>query len=134
MGFWDAIRVLFGMPKPKKRRAFDVEEDIYRSLEELAAYEQRPARDLANDLLAEALEGHRVTTLSLECWRALSRREREVAALICLGYTSPQIAARLGIGRETVKTHAGNILLKGELHNRQELRALFDGWDFSGWA
>jgi DNA-binding CsgD family transcriptional regulator len=133
MGFWDAMRALFGLPKPKKRRAFDLDEDIYLSLEEMAAYEQRPTRELANDLLAEALEGRRVTERSLEFWRALSRRERQVTALICLGYTSPQIAAHLGISRETVKTHASNILLKGELRNRQELRALFSGWDFSGW-
>jgi DNA-binding CsgD family transcriptional regulator len=133
MGFWDLIRALFGLPKSKRRRAFELEEDIYRSLEELAAYEQRPARDLGNDLLAEALEGRRVTALSLDFWRTLSRRERQVTALICRGYTSPEIASRLGITRETVKTHASNILLKGELHNRQELRALFNGWDFSAW-
>ena len=53
--------------------------------------------------------------------------------MICLGYTSPQIAVRLGISRETVKSHAGNILSKGQLRNREELRALFAGWDFSAW-
>ena len=133
MGFRDAMRTLFGLPKPKRRHAFELEEDIYLSLEELAAYEQRPARDLGNDLLAEALEGRRVTALSLDFWRGLSRRERQVTALICRGYTSPEIASRLGISRETVKTHASNILLKGEMHNREKLRALFRGWDFSGW-
>jgi len=71
MSFWDPILALFGLPRPKKRRAFEVDEDIYPHLEELAIYQRRPARELANDLLLEALE----------FWRILSRREQEVAAL-----------------------------------------------------
>ncbi|HEX7393516.1 MAG TPA: helix-turn-helix transcriptional regulator [Anaerolineaceae bacterium] len=133
MSFWDPILALFRLPKPKKRRSFEVDEDIYLYLEELAIYERRPARELANDLLVEALEGRRVTERSLEFWRVLSRRQQEVAALICRDYTSPDIALRLGISRETVKTHASNILMKGLLRNRQELRVLFAGWDFSAW-
>jgi len=133
MGFRDALRVLLGMPRPRRRRAYELDEDIYSSLEELALYEQRPARELANDLLAQALEGRRVNGRSLALWNVLSRREREVAALICLGYISPEIAARLTISVQTVKTHAGHILEKGELRNRTELRLLFAGWDFSKW-
>jgi len=133
MSFWDPLLALFSLPKPRKRRAFELDEDIYSILQEMAASEQRPAGELANDLLAEALEGRRVTQESLAFWRVLSPREQEVAALVCLGYTSPQIAARLSISPETVKSHVGNILVKGELRNRQELRALFAGWDFSRW-
>jgi DNA-binding CsgD family transcriptional regulator len=133
MSFWDPILALFSLPRPKRRRAFELDEDIYRSLQELALQEQRRTNDLANDLLAEALEERRVTQESLAFWQILSRREQEVAALICLGYTSPQVAARLSISPETVKSHVGNILEKGDLHNRQELRALFAGWDFSRW-
>jgi len=133
MSFWDPILALFSLPRPKRRRAFELDEDIYRSLQEMALQEQRRASDLANDLLAEALEGRRVTQESLEFWHILSRREQEVAALVCLGYTSPQVAARLSISPETVKSHVGNILEKGQLRNRQELRALFAGWDFSRW-
>ena len=133
MSFWDPILAFFGLPRPKKRRIFAVDEDIYNYLEQIAVSERRPADELANDLLVEALEGRRVTEDSLAFWGLLSRREREVAALICLGYTSPQIAVRLGISRETVKSHAGNILSKGQLRNREELRALFAGWDFSAW-
>ncbi len=133
MSFWDPLLALFKLPKPRKRRAFELDEDIYLVLQEMAANEQRPAGELANALLAEALEGRRVTQESVAFWRLLSPREQEVAALVCLGYTSPQIAARLCISPETVKTHVGNILVKGELRNRQELRALFAGWDFSRW-
>ena len=133
MGLRDALRVLLGMPKPRRRRAYELDEDIYRSLEELALYEHRPARQLANDLLAQALEGRLLTERSLKFWNALSRREREVTALICLGYTSPEIAARLIISAQTVKTHARHILEKGDLRDRTELRLLFAGWDFSKW-
>jgi DNA-binding NarL/FixJ family response regulator len=38
----------------------------------------------------------------------LSRREREVLALVCEGMSNKQIARRLGIAEHTVKIHLGN--------------------------
>ncbi len=70
---------------------------------------------------------------ALECWKRLTQREQQVAALICLGYTSSEIAARLMISPETVKTHARNTLYKFNVTNRQELRYALSNWDFSGW-
>ena len=69
----------------------------------------------------------------VRCWDALSVREQEVTALSCLGYTNRQIAGRLGIAEETVKTHVKNALVKFGLHGKAELRRVLEGWDFSGW-
>ncbi|MEW6718329.1 MAG: helix-turn-helix transcriptional regulator [Chloroflexota bacterium] len=56
------------------------------------------------------------------------------AALTCLGGTNRQIAARLGISEETVKTHVASALHKIGVNSKAELRQLFADWDFSAWA
>jgi DNA-binding NarL/FixJ family response regulator len=63
----------------------------------------------------------------------LSPREQEVAALVCLGDTNRQIAARLRLSLETIKTHVRNILRKLNLASKDELRRAFSEWDFSLW-
>jgi len=54
---------------------------------------------------------------------SLSRRETEVAALICEGLTNGQIAQRLGIAVTTVKDHVHHILARTGLRNRSALAA-----------
>ena len=54
---------------------------------------------------------------------ALSAREREVADLVALGATNPEIAARLFLSRKTVEHHVSNALAKLGLHSRAELAA-----------
>ena len=51
----------------------------------------------------------------------LTARETEVASLLAGGYTDREIAARLGIGRRTVETHAANVRAKLGLKSRREL-------------
>ena len=69
-----------------------------------------------------------------EKWQALTEREQQVAALICLQYRTNQIAARLQIAPETVRSHVHNILNKMKLPNRIALRQSLADWDFSSWA
>ena len=66
-------------------------------------------------------------------WIKLSPRERDVTALTCLKYTNPQIAARLGLSIETVRTYLENALNKLRLQNKADLRVFFAHWDFSEW-
>jgi DNA-binding NarL/FixJ family response regulator len=51
----------------------------------------------------------------------LTRREAEVLPLLSQGATNPQIAVALGIGVETVRTHARNIYRKLGVSSRGEL-------------
>lgn len=51
----------------------------------------------------------------------LTRREREVAALIARGLTSREIAARLFISERTVDSHAEHIRQKLDLHSRLQI-------------
>ncbi len=54
----------------------------------------------------------------------LSEKEREVAQLICLGYTNADIAKALFISEHTVKSHTKKIYPKLGVHSRLELAAL----------
>jgi len=69
-----------------------------------------------------------------ECWQKLSCRQQQMTALTCLGFTNRQIAAHLGISKETVKTHVHNTQLKFQLHGIAELQEALMEWDFSSWA
>ena len=53
--------------------------------------------------------------------QSLSEREREVLLVIAEGLSNQQIAAKLGIGEKTVKTHVSNILAKLDLSDRTQV-------------
>jgi DNA-binding NarL/FixJ family response regulator len=53
----------------------------------------------------------------------LSKREREVIDLIAEGLSNKEIARRLHIATDTVKSHVHNILEKLALHNRLQIAA-----------
>ena len=123
----------FGLRRNPGLRTYGFDATLQARLSDLALQQGRTEEELASDLLTAALQGYSDAGLLLQSWRALSPREQDVTALACLGYTNRQIAARLGISPETVKTHLGNVLFDFGLHSRQELRLLFSGWDFSAW-
>ena len=106
---------------------------MIRSLQDLAEVERRSETELASELLALALAQRNVAEANLLRWRGLSEREKQVAALICLGYTNREIAARLVIATETVKSHVSKVLIKFGLRNRTDLRQVLADWDFSAW-
>lgn len=53
----------------------------------------------------------------------LSRREREVLALLGEGLTNAEIAARLYISTKTAGNHVSNVLAKLQLRSRAEAAA-----------
>ena len=52
---------------------------------------------------------------------------------MCTGLTGRQIAARLVLSPETVKTHVRHILRKFNLSSRRELGRLLADWDLTPW-
>jgi DNA-binding CsgD family transcriptional regulator len=54
----------------------------------------------------------------------LTRREREVLALLTQRLTNPEIAARLFISPRTVATHVENLLAKLGAADRREAAAI----------
>jgi len=103
------------------------------ALMDLAEQEQRPAQEVQAALLITALAQRQTHRELYKRWQSLSPREREATALACRGYTNRQIAARLGVSEETVKTHVRNALVKFNLHGKSELRMALGDWDFSEW-
>jgi DNA-binding NarL/FixJ family response regulator len=53
--------------------------------------------------------------------KELSQREKEVVSLVASGYRNKEIANKLFISEQTVKTHLSNIFQKLELNDRLEL-------------
>ena len=116
------------------RRVLEFDEDLVMSLHRLAEGEKRDAEELAGELLESALIEYYLSTEMLGRWGALTQREQEVTALVCMGYSNPQIADVLGVSHNTARSHVTSILRKFGLNSHQELRMLLDGWDFSQWG
>ena len=56
-------------------------------------------------------------------WDSLTPTEARVVELVAEGLTNPQIAERMFVSTETVKTHLAHIFRKLEVHSRAELTA-----------
>ncbi|MAT41429.1 MAG: hypothetical protein CL609_03735 [Anaerolineaceae bacterium] len=118
---------------PAQPRRFDLDENVWVSLETLAEHRQSTPQAVAEDLVQQALQTVQDDSAAWDCWLTLTPREQEVAAYICQGYTSRQIAEKLNIANETVRTHARKVLSKFGTANRQILRDRLRRWDFSQW-
>jgi DNA-binding NarL/FixJ family response regulator len=133
------VRWLRACLKPKRAASFrrDVDfaldRDVMQSLEWIADHEKRTPEEIANEILDDAFRSHQAQGENWERWRKLTRREQEITALICLNRTSRQIANKLTISQTTVKTHVEHILVKFGVSDRNALRILLSGWDFSAW-
>jgi DNA-binding NarL/FixJ family response regulator len=83
---------------------------------------------LVVDLASAAELGHPLVILEREPQHpasldGLTRREREVAALVAAGLANKQIATVLGISQATVKDHVHHILSKTGLPSRAGIAA-----------
>jgi DNA-binding CsgD family transcriptional regulator len=66
-------------------------------------------------------------------WFSLTIRERQVVALVCMGYRNYDIAAMLGVEYATIQTHLQKIFLKFGLRSRKEIRAALISWPAEEW-
>jgi non-specific serine/threonine protein kinase len=112
------------LPAPIQRRVDDKLAAARRALGPLADAVLAAGRALAyDDAIAEALATSPTHSADRGAAGAtlLSRREREVAALIARGATNGHIAAELVIGQGTVATHVSHILAKLGLASRAQV-------------
>ncbi len=131
MSLWQKFLQALGLRG--NRRVFELDQPLAEALQQYAEAEHRPRDEVAAALLTAALVQRQIAEVNLRVWRSLSTREQQVVALICLNYTNSQIAARLVLSPETVKTHVRNALRKFGVHSRLELRQRLAEWDFSAW-
>lgn len=99
----------------------------------LAAFIRRWAPEvLAARLLARGLDQEPDRVRAEAAIGILTPRERDMTRLTVLGLTNHEIAYKLGISSETVKSHVRSTLAKLGLHSKAELRLLvqaLDPWD-----
>lgn len=133
MSIWQRFLHLIGLRPNSGSRTYELSESLQTTLTTIAQNESRPVTDLIPELLAAGLTQYRSVDELWPKWESLSPREREVTALTCLGLTNRQIAARLSLSPETIKTHVRNALFKFDLNSKAELRHILAGWDFSAW-
>ena len=117
----------FKQKKEKKKYSFTLDDLSNLELIESKNQEKTPG------IYVESLPEDFYSTESYQGWIKLSRRERDVTALTCLAYTNYQIAARLGLSIETVRTYLKSVLGKLRLRNKADLRVYFAKWNFSDW-
>ena len=129
---WDAVqRRLGALAFRGWRRSLD--DELAEALQAIAEQERRTEAEVAADMLVVGLDRRRVAELNLARWHKLTLREQEVTALVCLKLSNQEIAERLVLSPETVKTHMRRILQKLDLHSQTELRLIYADWDFSQW-
>jgi DNA-binding NarL/FixJ family response regulator len=122
-----------GFKRARRRRSFVLNEHLHDAVLERAGIERREVDDLVAELVSTGLRRIENEDWLSVNWERLSHREQQITALTCLGYTNKQIASRLGIMEETVKTHVKNVLGKFNLHRKTELEKAFSNWNFSKW-
>jgi DNA-binding CsgD family transcriptional regulator len=122
-----------GLRPRSDSRHYQISESLYVTLNTLAKHEGRSAQELIPDLVAAGLNQYRSIDKHWSNWESLSQREQEITAFTCLGWTNRQIAARLSLSPDTIKTHIRRVLKKFGLNSKDELRHTLEDWDFSSW-
>jgi len=73
-------------------------------LEELAHGQPFSSGELATSIFNSAVEDHYITkNQNIQKWEDLSERQKQVAAMACLGYTNAEIAEKLNVSLTTVR-------------------------------
>ena len=132
MPFWQSLLRFLGLARADSLN-LEVDPETIESLHLLARHEHRTEKELAAELLLMALVQRGAAERYLHRWEALSPREQQVVALVCLGYTNAQFASSLVLSQETVKSHIRNVLYKFDLRGKDALRRALADWDFSAW-
>ena len=114
-------------------RIFLQDEEIITLVRNAAKQQGRSEEEIITDFTKAGWDQLQQATEMEERWDSLSRREQQVAALICLGHRNYQIAEILVIAPETVKTHLQNIFTKFNLRSSKELRLVLKDWNFADW-
>jgi DNA-directed RNA polymerase specialized sigma24 family protein len=97
-----------------------VDDNLLRSVRDLSVREGYQPDEMILILLDQAVKNRRLKDRAHRSWDTLSPREKQVAALVCAGLTGRQIAARLVVSPETIKTHVRHIRLLPDWWSRRK--------------
>lgn len=129
---FDQIRRKLHIRKRKKILAqFDFQ--TKQNMLELSRRQNRPPQEVASQMIALGLEQYQLLEERFQIWGHLTQQQRDVAALVCLGYTKSEIGNLMNISVNTVKVHVRKIYKKYRVHTREHLAEMLKDWDFSAW-
>jgi DNA-binding CsgD family transcriptional regulator len=132
VSLWERLADRLGLMKLPKR-VYRFEDDLAWSLQSMAEFEQRPEEQVAADLLAFAIAYRLDAEKKLVDWKRLTRREQQVVGLVCLKYSNAEIAERLEISSETVRSHVRSAMRKFKARSKADLLVMLADWDFNAW-
>jgi len=132
MSIWQRLRRWWVGSQRKKKYHFVLGEPNSLRLTYLATRENRILAELESQAVSPPNEDP-INDELYRLWNKLSAREQEVTAYVCLKYTNRQIAGRLGLSPQTVRTYLDKAIQKLKLDNKADLRVVFANWDFSEW-
>jgi DNA-binding CsgD family transcriptional regulator len=132
VSLWERLADRLGLMKLPKR-VYRFEDDLAWSLQSMAEFEQRPEEQVAADLLAFAIAYRLDAEKKLVDWKRLTRREQQVVCLVCLKYSNAEIAERLEISSETVRSHVRSAMRKFKARSKADLLVMLADWDFNAW-
>ncbi|HEY7016136.1 MAG TPA: response regulator transcription factor [Streptosporangiaceae bacterium] len=96
-------------------------EQLFHAVRVIAAGEALLAPTVTRRLISEfARQRPRADSSGAARLAALTPRETQVLQLVAEGLSNPEIAARLGVTEETVKTHVSRVLAKLGLRDRTQ--------------
>ena len=131
--FFQRLGQLFNRSKRKQNtRAFSYDGQFAMTLTEIATRQNRDQSEVLQSILKAGVDELLRSEKCTAAWETLSPREQEVTALICMGYSSYEIASILCISYDTVRTHSKHVYVKFNL-KRKELREALKDWRFAEW-
>ena len=95
-------------------------ERLFDAVRVVAAGDALLAPNITRRLIAEFAALHRPETRPAAALASLTPRETQVLRLVAEGLSNPEIAARLVVTEETVKTHVSRMLAKLGLRDRTQ--------------
>ncbi|MCA9918702.1 MAG: helix-turn-helix transcriptional regulator [Anaerolineales bacterium] len=111
----------------------EVDPNLIPLIEDIANEEGLSISETVNRLLSFAIGEHHATNDNLLRWDSLTPRQQDTAAYACLGYSNMEIAQKMSISVNTVKSHLRQVLQTFVAGTKGELQLLLVSWDFSDW-
>jgi DNA-binding CsgD family transcriptional regulator len=131
---WKRLLDRLRIRRSPRRGYFALEESLHTATELRAVQQQRRQEDVQAELVSAALAQLEADDWMQECWGRLSPREKDITALTCLKYTNRQIAERMQLSPNTIKSYLVRVLFKFHVHSKAELRQALTNWSFSDWG
>jgi len=125
--------LLHKKPREEQSRVFLQDDELITVIKDVAKQQKRSEEDIIADFTKVGLNQFWAQNELKDRWSALSHREQQVVALVCLGHKNDEIAKILVIAPHTVKKHLQRIFDKFNLRSSAGLRLALKHWDFRDW-